>query len=161
MTQEKYSGLTSEQQERIVASLGNEWGLMHEEFSGKYTEKALAEYDKINNLLMSKEFITVGVDKGGLSKDRIEALNSSGIRVGHAYAVLGCTTKDEVRYVTLRDPYGLFRREYSKQEHEEGEVSYKKENASKMSLAGTDTMGIFNMELNDFLSTFDTYSGYT
>ena len=159
MTKSEYSDLTDDQQQEIIKKLGEDWGIMHEEFSGKYTEKASAEFDKINNMLANKEFITVGVDKNGLSEGRTGVLNSSGIRVGHAYAVIGCSVKDDVKYVTLRDPYGLFRRGYSKQEHEDGSISYKKENTSDISLAGSDTMGIFNMELNDFLSTFNTYSG--
>ena len=159
MSQDKYKELTDEQQQQLIRALGNERGLMHEEFSEKYTEKAEAEFEKINTMLMNKEFVTVGVNKDRMSKERINALNSSGIRVGHAYAVIGCVTEGNLKYVTLRDPYGLFRREYSRQEHEGGEVSYKKENASKISLEGSETMGIFNMELNDFFSTFDTYSG--
>lgn len=159
MAQSEYAGLTPQQQQQIIKKLGEDWGIMHEEFSGKYTEKAEAEFEKINNMLQNKEFVTVGVNKEKQSKERIDALNSSGIRVGHAYAVIACSVQDNAKFVTLRDPYGIFRREYNKQEHADGTTSYKKVNASQIYLSGSDTMGIFNMELNDFLSTFDTYSG--
>lgn len=159
MAQSEYAGLTPQQQQQIIKKLGEDWGIMHEEFTGKYTEKAEAEFEKISNMLQNKEFVTVGVNKEKQSKERIDALNSSGIRVGHAYAVIACSVQDNAKFVTLRDPYGIFRREYNKQEHADGTTSYKKVNASQIYLSGSDTMGIFNMELNDFLSTFDTYSG--
>ncbi|MBQ3546045.1 MAG: hypothetical protein IJA34_13850 [Lachnospiraceae bacterium] len=157
--QDKYASITKEEKELIIKKLGEDFGIMHKEFSGKYNEKALDIFENVKNRLERKEVITVGIKGETIEKDRLKALNDSGIRVGHAYAVLGCYERGKNKFVTLRDPYGLFRREYEKTKYSDGEKEYKKVNASKISLAGTDTMGTFNMELNDFLATFDTYSG--
>lgn len=92
-------------------------------------------------------------------KSRKSELNETGIRTGHAYAILRCFENDGHKFVTLRDPYGVFRRKYDVTKEDGKIVDFEKKNASNISLPGTDTMGMFNMELNDFLTTFNYYSG--
>lgn len=163
-TYERYKTLTAAQEERIKNQLERD-GYMHEAFSGIYTEIAENVFTDIENRLNRKEIITVGVSLNGLSAEektkRKKDLNDTGIRTGHAYAITRCFEQDGHKFLTLRDPYGLFRRTYDIVKEDNKIVEYKKVNssASVLSLEGSDTMGMFNMELNDFLETFDMYSG--
>ena len=138
-------------------------GFSHDEFSGVYSEKAEDFFEDAKERLERKETITVGVDLNKSyyndKKKRTSELNATGIRVGHAYAIIRCFEADGHKFVTLRDPYGLYRRKYDVEKQDGKIVKVEKQNASDFSLAGTDTMGMFNMELNDFMLAFNVYSG--
>lgn len=148
----------SDKKELIIEQLENK-GIMHKEFSGIYSSTANDVFNSISENLANKNTITVGINSSQFAKERKKALNSSGIRTDHAYAILDAFETEGHKFVTLRDPYGLFRREYEKNEYTDGQYDITKKDASKFTLKGTDTMGAFNMELNDFLATFNEYSG--
>lgn len=141
----------------IISILEENYPFQHEIFSGKYSKVANNIYDDISLRLTDGEVLTVGVSNA--DKTRKKELNDSGIRTGHAYGILKCFIKNDIKYVTLRDPYALFKREYEKVTDKYGNVSYKKVDGSKIGLSANDSLGMFNMEFNDFLSTFNEYSG--
>ncbi len=98
------------------------------------------------------EVITVGIDK---DSSRAKKAKSRGFRTAHAYSVLKVFEKTEndvtLKYVRLRDPYGAYSVGY--------ENGKSKDTGNMTSFKATDTMGTFDLEWNDFLNTFTSYSG--
>lgn len=142
--------------QNLVNGLIENFGMVHDAFSRQYTDQAQRVYDDYKNRLGNKEYIVVGCEFQ--TKEQIDYLTSLGIRNGHAYAVIDCFEQDGHRFVTLRDPYALFKREYTQVTDEAGNTHYKIENASQLGLSKNDSNGLFNMEFNDYLMTFTTYS---
>lgn len=103
--------------------------------------------------------ITVGTFKGPHNHSKIDYALSKGIRAGHAYTLLNTFEKvvdgEKKKFVTLRDPYGVFATGYGK----DGRLENRSSAVSGTFSAGTDTMGTFNMEYKDFLKIFATVIG--
>lgn len=153
----KYRGMFAERTyvEQLTSELVQQFGMVHSSFSHRYTERAEDIFRDYQERLSHKECIMVGCT---WDKEQTEWLTDSGIRNAHAYAVVDCFEKDGHKFVTLRDPYALFKREYTKTTDEEGNESYRIENASSIGLSKNDSNGLFNMELNDYLMTFNEYT---
>lgn len=107
-------------------------------------------YAEAEKRLGAGEVITAVCNK--TDNAEIERLDKTGLKVGHEYAVLEVGTTDEqVKYVRLRDPYARFTRGYDRRT---GEAV----NTSSGLYAG-ETMGMFDMRLDDFLATFTHFTG--
>ena len=115
----------------------------------------MAVFEDYQERLQQKECIIVGCT---WDKEQAAWLTDSGIRNGHAYSVVDCFEEDGHKFVTMRDPYALFKREYIKETDKSGAESYRIKNASSIGLSKNDSNGLFNMELNDYLMTFHEYT---
>lgn len=115
-----------------------------------------AVFDEITRRIKAKQIITVASNAS--EKDEVKALNSRGIRAGHAYSVLGTTVVDNTKFVAIRDPYGLFTTSY---DLEDGQTvaQGKKVSTGGVGLSMGDSKGISYMEIGDFMSTFTNFSG--
>lgn len=141
--------------EQLGSELAEKFGMVHSAFSHKYTEQAVTVFEDYQERLRQKECIIVGCT---WDKEQADWLTDSGIRNGHAYSVVDCFEADGHRFVTMRDPYALFKREYVKETDKSGAESYRIKNASSIGLSKNDSNGLFNMELNDYLMTFHEYT---
>ena len=141
--------------ELLASELVSKFGMVHSAFSHNYTEQAMAVFEDYQERLQQKECIIVGCT---WDKEQAAWLTDSGIRNGHAYSVVDCFEEDGHKFVTMRDPYALFKREYIKETDESGAESYRIKNASSIGLSKNDSNGLFNMELNDYLMTFHEYT---
>ena len=141
--------------ELLASELVSKFGMVHSAFSHNYTEQAMAVFEDYQERLRQKECIIVGCT---WDKEQADWLTDSGIRNGHAYSVVDCFEADGHRFVTMRDPYALFKREYVKETDKSGAESYRIKNASSIGLSKNDSNGLFNMELNDYLMTFHEYT---
>jgi hypothetical protein len=129
--------------------------IQHKSFSGQYTEEAIKLYDDIEKAVESKDMVTAGTTdfkpedlKEDDNADR--GLNAEhivgGIAQNHAYTVMGVNTKDDIRYVKLKNPWGLGVASYITDES--GAVKGHKMDRE------TSNEGFFLFELNDFMSLF-------
>lgn len=141
--------------ELLASELVSKFGMVHSAFSHNYTEQAVAVFEDYQERLQQKECIIVGCT---WDKEQAAWLTDSGIRNGHAYSVVDCFEEDGHKFVTMRDPYALFKREYIKETDKSGAESYRIKNASSIGLSKNDSNGLFNMELNDYLMTFHEYT---
>lgn len=141
--------------ELLASELVSKFGMVHSAFSHNYTERAVAVFEDYQERLQQKECIIVGCT---WDKEQAAWLTDSGIRNGHAYSVVDCFEEDGHKFVTMRDPYALFKREYIKETDKSGAESYRIKNASSIGLSKNDSNGLFNMELNDYLMTFHEYT---
>ena len=141
--------------ELLASELVSKFGMVHSAFSHNYTEQAMAVFEDYQERLKQKECIIVGCT---WDKEQAAWLTDSGIRNGHAYSVVDCFEEDGHKFVTMRDPYALFKREYIKETDKSGAESYRIKNASSIGLSKNDSNGLFNMELNDYLMTFHEYT---
>lgn len=141
--------------ELLASELVSKFGMVHSAFSHNYTEQAMAVFEDYQERLQQKECIIVGCT---WDKEQATWLTDSGIRNGHAYSVVDCFEEDGHKFVTMRDPYALFKREYIKETDKSGAESYRIKNASSIGLSKNDSNGLFNMELNDYLMTFHEYT---
>ncbi len=141
--------------ELLASELVSKFGMVHSAFSHNYTEQAMAVFEDYQERLQQKECIIVGCT---WDKEQAAWLTDSGIRNGHAYSVVDCFEEDGHKFVTMRDPYALFKREYIKETDKSGAESYRIKNASSIGLSKNDSNGLFNMELNDYLMTFHEYT---
>lgn len=141
--------------ELLASELVSKFGMVHPAFSHNYTEQAVAVFEDYQERLQQKECIIVGCT---WDKEQASWLTDSGIRNGHAYSVVDCFEEDGHKFVTMRDPYALFKREYIKETDKSGAESYRIKNASSIGLSKNDSNGLFNMELNDYLMTFHEYT---
>lgn len=142
--------------EELASQLVEKFGMVHDAFSRKYTEQAVNIFEDYRERLRHKECIAVGCTYR--EKEEEDWLTGSGIRNRHAYSVVDCFEEDGHKFVTLRDPYALFKREYVKETDENGVESYRIVNASSIGLSKNDSDGLFNMEWNDYLMTFNEYT---
>lgn len=151
----------------LVDGLEYQYGLSHEPFSGEYTDTAEAVFADYKELVSSGQTIIVGCNPSmnepypGFAEEYSKGLKSTGIRPGHAYAIMRLTEEEGFKYVELRDSYARFRRDYELTKDENGKVtSYKMVNDSHiLQLTTGENSGLFRMELNDFLKTFNVVSG--
>lgn len=141
--------------ELLASELVSKFGMVHSAFSHNYTKQAMAVFEDYQERLQQKECIIVGCT---WDKEQAAWLTDSGIRNGHAYSVVDCFEEDGHKFVTMRDPYALFKREYIKETDKSGAESYRIKNASSIGLSKNDSNGLFNMELNDYLMTFHEYT---
>ena len=141
--------------ELLTSELISRFGMVHSAFSHNYTEQAINVFEDYQERLQQKECIIVGCT---WDKEQTAWLTDSGIRNGHAYSVVDCFEEDGHKFVTMRDPYALFKREYVKETDKSGAESYRIKNASSIGLSKNDSNGLFNMELNDYLMTFHEYT---
>ncbi|GEM_PF-3168701 len=120
---------------------------LYEPMSGKYSPLAERAFENFSDRLRQNEIITVAADT------TLDFKKTRGIHTDHAYGVLKVYKKDGMRYIRLRDPYGAYSTGYT----DKGK-NYSSGNLAFM-FDATDTMGTFDMEWNDFLHTFNQYSG--
>lgn len=92
-----------------------------------------------------------GLDNNGRASKNGSYAKEHGIRTGHAYAVMGVFEKDGKQYVQVRDPYALFRSKYD----DHGKLVNDQAMLSGTGKGGVSNMGTFNLEMKDFLQTFN------
>lgn len=92
----------------------NTSGNYHEEaFSGEYTDKDKADFEKISRLLTDKTklgLVTVGTD-GSMKVDNTQkGFNgekmANGMVLGHAYSIVDTKVEGKLLYVKVRNPWG-------------------------------------------------------
>ena len=123
---------------------------VHRPMSGKYTDFAVEQYEKIQQALDhglpvnigTKRFLPEGMKASGKNGES----EQGGLVENHAYSVVGVMEKDGNRFVNLRNPWAEGVLQYTKVTQPDGSVSY-----TSRKISG-DTRGMFYMELNDFLS---------
>ena len=123
---------------------------VHRPMSGKYTDFAVEQYEKIQQALDhglpvnigTKRFLPEGMKASGKNGES----EQGGLVENHAYSVVGVMEKDGNRFVKLRNPWAEGVLQYTKVTQPDGSVSY-----TSRKISG-DTRGMFYMELNDFLS---------
>lgn len=132
-----------------VASSSDNLTIMYRSMSGKYTKRALIEYDRIQTALKKKipisfgtrQYLPDGVNASGLNGES----EQGGMVENHAYALIGTSLKDGKFFVRVRNPWA------------HGEMGYKTvKKDGKATLVpheiSAKTSGIFDMELNHFLN---------
>lgn len=129
----------------------------NETMSDKYSGVASRLHKQWEERLDSAEVITVGIL--GATKEKEQAAKDKGFHTNHAYTVLKVfevpTEEGKTRkFVRLRDPYGAFTSDYDQKTGKT--VS---SGNSYQPLDSTSTMGTFDVEWNEFLNTFDRYTG--
>ena len=135
-------------------------------WSGKYTDFAQKTYEKIKQALenkmpvntTSRQFQQKGVRATGKNGES----ERDGIVENHAYSVIGVTKKGKHLMVRLRNPWGTGELAYRKLTRADGTKQYQsyqiraeKKATAEGKATGTykdQLEGIFDMELNDFLS---------
>lgn len=156
--------MTKEQRDQFGEFLSAHYGLNYGTMSNKYTEAAMSVFMELSARIGNRETVVVGCNYSkSLSEEELAAAyehnEKTGIRNEHAYTVLDVIREADGMYVKLRDPYARFVRKYEKATDEDGEEYYKSVADTSHTLARQDDDGIFNMELNDFLRTFNEFSG--
>lgn len=136
--------------------------LLHDPFSAggmPYARRAAAVYEKIQAALERNEPVCAGSHRfvppelEHLMDDSPESL--SGIVEGHAYSIVDCMEIDGRKYIILRNPWGKLEREYVRFTCPDGTVHVGTRAVKHRNpLTQSDTRGMFQMELNDFLSKF-------
>lgn len=137
-------------------------------WSGKYTGFAQKTYDDIQHALENK--IPVNTTSRQFQQKGVRATGKNGeserdgIVENHAYSVIGVTKKGKHLMVRLRNPWGTGELAYRKLTRADGTKQYQsyqiraeKKAAAQGEAAVTykdQLEGIFDMELNDFLSKF-------
>ncbi len=107
----------------------------------KYSEEAIALYDRIERYLRKGKAVTASANRGS-------TLYKRGLFFQHVYAVIGTEEKAGYKYVTVQNPYANRSREYStdsKGNHHSITVIPKEK----------DKRGRSNVELNDFCRNFE------
>lgn len=135
-------------------------------WSGKYTAFAQETYHKIQQALeqripvntMSRQFQMKGIRATGKNGES----ERGGIVEKHAYSVIGVTKKGKHLLVRLRNPWGTGELAYRKLTRADGTKQYQSYRIKAEQKAGEEGKaagtyqdqreGIFDMELNDFLS---------
>lgn len=106
----------------------------------------------------NKETITVGAGKTGDKRRNNFALDH-GIRLQHAYSIMKVFEANVdgkiKKFIQLRDPYAMFKGEYDKY----GKLLSDNHEVTGTLNAGTDNMGTFNIELQDFGKVFSSFPG--
>lgn len=154
--------------EMLLADIENEQltTFQNKPWSGKYTDFAQQTYEKIQHALenktpvntMSRQFQQKGMRATGKNGES----ERDGIVENHAYSVIGVTKKGKHLMVRLRNPWGTGELAYRKLTRADGTKQYQsyqikaeKKAAAEGKATGTykdQLEGIFDMELNDFLS---------
>lgn len=130
-----------------------------EDGTPKYTRWAENQYDAIRDALAEGKVVSVGtqwfipeeVQGHGLNGESL----AGGLVQGHAYSVTGCEEIDGRKYVTLRNPWARFERNYVKVTETDGRVHYDVKENKQGLFAQSDNSGTFHMELNDFMGCVD------
>lgn len=130
------------------------------EYGAEYsesTERANRLYDFLQQELGNHHAVVVGISSNYYkNKERDKNYTKYGLRPGHAYSVLGVErTQNGIPLVVLRDPYAWFRREYNYNENTDNEEI---DGSTRMWLFKS-KYGTFKMTLNDFMQTFNSFSG--
>lgn len=136
--------------------------LLHDPFSPgetPYTRPATAVYEKIETALGRNEPVCAGSHRfvPRELESQMDAPESlSGIVEGHAYSIVGCREIDGRKFIILRNPWGNLEREYVRFTCPDGTVHVGTRAVKHRNrLTQSDTFGMFQMELNDFLNKFD------
>lgn len=131
----------------------------HADGSAHYTQWALSQYDKIQQMLQNGQPVTVGTQAfipAGLHRPGLngEAM-SGGLAQGHAYSVAGCEEIDGRKYITLRNPWANTERQYVQVTNAKGEVAHKVRKRKQRAIVASERSGMFHMELNDFMNSIN------
>lgn len=129
---------------------------VHRPMTGKYTERAVGKYEKIKSALEhgipvtigTQDFLPKGVKASGLNGESVQG----GLVECHAYSVVGTMEQDGHYFVRLRNPWARGEVGYVRTTTPDGSVSYSSHRKHRIS---NENSGIFNLELNDFLSKID------
>lgn len=129
---------------------------VHRPMTGKYTERAVGNYEKIKSALEhgipvtigTQDFLPKGVKASGLNGESVQG----GLVECHAYSVVGTMEQDGHYFVRLRNPWARGEVGYVRTTTPDGSVSYSSHRKHRIS---NENSGIFNLELNDFLSKID------
>lgn len=135
-------------------------------WSGKYTDFAQKTYEKIKQALENKMPVNTTSrqfqQKGARATGKNGESERDGIVENHAYSVIGVTKKGKHLMVRLRNPWGTGELAYRKLTRADGTKQYQsyqiraeKKATAEGKATGTykdQLEGIFDMELNDFLS---------
>lgn len=160
----RHSNMSPEQEKDFAEFLSAHYGLNHETMSGKYTNAADAIMTEIGARIAHGETVVVGCNFTITIEEEERAAiyahhEETGIRNEHAYTVIDVFENEAGKFITLRDPYARYTREYREITDEDGNRAFESVANTSYSLGHEDGDGIFNMELNDFLRTFNEFSG--
>lgn len=159
---EKYTAiidLTTSQMEKLKQNEEEQFkgiDVYNQAMSDVYSGVATRLHEEWKTRLDKKEIITVGI------LGNVKAAKAKGYHVSHAYSVLKVFDKTVEkdgeqkvrRFVRLRDPYGAYTSDYNEKKKKTTSTGN-----SLLMLDSTETMGTFDVEWNEFLNTFDHYSG--
>ena len=128
-----------------------------EDGTPKYTRWAENQYQAIHDALAEGKLISVGTQTFIPEEVQGHGLNGEsqegGLVQGHAYSVTGCEEIDGRKYITLRNPWARFERNYVKVTETDGRVHYEVKENTQGLFAQSDNSGTFHMELNDFMGS--------
>lgn len=127
-------------------------------FKADYTEADNEMYSYYKKYLGENKPLITGTVISNSFKEKKNFVLDHGIRLGHAYSVIGVTEKKGKKYVILKDPFSTFMPEYDK----DGllkEVSVGGQAISSMFAAGNKNMGVFELELKDYRAMFNYITG--
>lgn len=134
--------------------------VQYDPMSGRYTERAIQEYEAIETAL--RNHIPVGAGTVGFPGGAQTGLNgepvSSGIIGRHAYAVVGVKEMDGKKFVRLRNPWRAGDTGYVKCTKPGENAVYKKVKYNSnpfSSVMEQKEQGTFYLELNDFVLNVD------
>lgn len=123
----------------------------------KYTSRAENQYEAIQAALAAGKIVSVGTQRFIPEEVQGHGLNGesqeAGLVQGHAYSVVGCEVIDGRKYITLRNPWARFERNYVKVTEKDGRVHYDVTENTQGLFAQSDNSGTFHMELNDFMGS--------
>lgn len=126
-----------------------------EDGTPKYTYWALQQYEAIRVALQASKPVSIGTERFIPKEVQGHGLNgeslAGGLVQGHAYSVTGCEEIDGRKYITLRNPWARFERNYVKVTETDGSVHYEVQENTQGLFAQSDNSGTFHMELNDFM----------
>lgn len=130
-----------------------------EDCTPKYTRWAENQYDAIRDALAEGKVVSVGTQRFIPEEVQGHGLNGEsqegGLVQGHAYSVTGCEEIDGRKYITLRNPWARFERNYVKVTETDGRVHYEVKENTQGLFAQSDNSGTFHMELNDIMGSVD------
>lgn len=130
-----------------------------EDGTPKYTRWAENQYDAIRDALAEGKVVSVGTQRFIPEEVQGHGLNGEsqegGLVQGHAYSVTGCEEINGRKYITLRNPWARFERNYVKVTETDGRVHYEVTENKQGLFAQSDNSGTFHMELNDFMGCVD------
>ena len=127
--------------------------LQYRAFSGNYTEKAEEVYQTIQKAEEEGKIMTTGTISAFKSPEVVRGLNGEAMEIGlaasHAYTLLGVKQMGNNKYIKLRNPWSVGTRSYEQQTITKKVTRDRKDEG---------THGIFLLELNEFMTHFESFS---
>ena len=123
-----------------------------------YTKEDLSLFERLHDALSKGKGVTAST-KGQLQGDNGgDGLSGEakvgGLVTGHAYTVLGVSERKDRRWVTVRNPWGKYGREYKTDD----EGNFLQRDGELLPKAVEEGDGVSEIELTDFAMSFDKIS---